>query len=216
MGAQDVRRELDAFVSQLWRAGLVADANSNVEKNGRVAWANAGASAALYEAPTIGEYVRLLRERQFTALLSDYAILQLSFEFDGGRLIKARQCFYPCPVIVDPADLEELGIADFIELLAPTELLDRIRLEAPVRFDFDQVAARQSHSASHLTLSRDCCRIPAFGPLSLGHFIRFVFQNFYPDWFTAHAFLKEWPLDWGARTITPEECLGVHVECRRP
>src|SRR5207245_2532733 len=40
------------------------------------------------------------------------------------------------------------------------------------------------HHYSHVTTIKKTCRVPAFGPLSVGHFLRFVLSYFYQSHFS--------------------------------
>lgn len=202
MSAADMRTAIEKLVTELVRLRIVLDANISVIANsGWLTWANSVSPS--FSSTTLGEYQRLIAGRQYTCLLRDGSFLQISAMFDGQRLIRHRYCFFPCPLTLDLG--EDLTISEHIELLSDAELLERLRLDGPIRFDFDAVAACEGHPASHLTALRSSCRVPVFAPLSVGHFVRFVFANFYPDLWEAHELLRTWPIEWHHRTITASE-----------
>lgn len=220
MTPNDVRAEIDRLTLTLLEKALAVDSNRAVRLGGGgrewVTWASPqDQEPPLYASASVEEYVRLLRHRQYSVLLRDFAMLQLWLEFERGAPSKHRFCFFPCPVIVDDA-VEELGIADYIDALTTEELMRRTVLDGPIRLDFDRSAAGVGHPAAHLTIARNCCRVPLFGPLSIGHFVRFIFSNFYPDWWGEFKYLRDWPLDWFTRTVTEQERQVLHVECRQP
>jgi hypothetical protein len=109
--------------------------------------------------------------------------------------------------------LREEPILDVISLLR--EQGEKfLRLRAPVRFDYDPNSATLVHPAAHLTFNHHECRMPVKGPLSLGHFVDFIFRNFYPEQWQAHALLREQPKDdWGL-TLTPKQECTPHVTWR--
>jgi hypothetical protein len=166
-----------------------------------------------------------LRNGQYTALLTDGALLQVSYTFDRDDVIGHRLCYYPCPLVLKPE------ISDFIngfddqladELDAQRSALNEstdvesgfdLRLRGPLRFDFDVQSAGPNHSASHLHLLHDESRWPICGPLSIGHFVRFVFRHFYSS--SDIAALRNWPLQHGDRTVTADEELELFIECRQ-
>jgi hypothetical protein len=117
---------------------------------------------------------------------------------------------------VDVEDVQDFGLVDYIDLLTHEDLISRMRFDGPVRVDFDGDSARPGHPAAHLTISRDSCRVPLFGPLSVGHFVRFVFGNFYQEWWERYDFIRDWPVQWLPRNIADDDCLKLYVECRRP
>ena len=134
--------------------------------------------------------------------------MQLSFDYEGDELIRHRLAYVPCPYTLERLDFTD----SLFEMLELSDALrpDEIRLAAPIRFDFDSHAARADHSASHFTLLSPEARIPAIGPLSLGHFVRFIFRHFYPSEWHEFPFL-EWPVDYGHRTIDAADTLQVHM-----
>jgi len=163
----------------------------------------------------IDEYLDYLQRGDYTCVLSDGALLQLSFTFRRRRLIKHRLCFYPCPVLVAGDQVSgELSLQDLVEMTLAEKVRDRVRLRSPLRFDFDGDAARRGHSASHLHLAYTECRWPVYGPLSLGHFVRFVFRHFYPDLWRDHVGLRQWTLNRERRTVTREEEGELYIECQ--
>lgn len=157
------------------------------------------------------EYVALVRERQYTALLSDFSLLQMSCWLERGSIVKHRLGYFPCPLLVDPDEVEEWGLLDWLELLRGEDLRERLRQDAPLRFDFDPAASGEGHSASHLHVSRQCCRIPVYAPLSPGRFIRFIFSHFYPNDWNRSGFLRSWPCRQVSRTISPAERRELHL-----
>ncbi len=94
-----------------------------------------------------------------------------------------RLCYFPCPFEFSPDEVEEISLEDFPSLLNAQELHQRIRLGSPIRFDFDADFSDERHTNSHLTINKVSCRVPVFGPVSPGHFLRFVLRYFYEDEF---------------------------------
>lgn len=160
---------------------------------------------------SFNEYLAWLQFREYSAVLFDASILQISFNFHRNRLISHRLVYYPCPLeLEDDRDLlRDEPIIDVIE----TYLIDlhRFRAKSPVRFDFDINAGRPEHPASHMTMLTNECRMPVYGPVSLGHFIDFVFRNFYPDIWQQHEFIREWPISINQRTISTSEQRYLHI-----
>lgn len=181
----------------------------------------------------MGEYIWLLGTGNYTCLLYDGALLQLAFTFKRADIIRHRLCYYPCPLesehkFVDPEtdivaelltalerEADRLGLED-AEALVMEPLEDAwLRLRSPMRFDFYLHEEGRNHSRCHVHIGDNECRVPVFGPLSVGDFVRFVFRNFYPAIWEEHEFLQTWPLGIGTRTIGDTEELQVHFNCRR-
>lgn len=100
--------------------------------------------------------------------------------------------------------------------LSSSEGRSRLRLRSPLRFDFDLDAQAEGHPASHLHISHEDCRIPVYGPVSVGHFVRFVFRHFYRGLFDAHGMLRTWPQSFTTRRVTSSECMEMFIDCQRP
>jgi hypothetical protein len=140
---------------------------------------------------TIESFYNWLINRQYSAVLFDGSLLQLTFDFQNTELTGQRLAYIPCPF-----NLDELGV----EMLRSEPILDVIdfyrchgeeylRLRTPLRFDFHPSAASVDHPAVHLTLNEQGCRIPVCAPLTLGQFIELVFRYFYPTTWSENDFL---------------------------
>jgi hypothetical protein len=148
-------------------------------------------------------------------------------------LIKHRNCFYPCPLIIDSSDIEDIQPGDdfvaLFDLLLDqeirtlqsgisisdfTNLQHASRLSTPLRFDFDSEAQTTTHPASHLHIIDEDCRWPVFGPIGVGHFIRFIFHHFYPKLCSDFSILKNWKLEFLPRSITQQEQAELFIECQ--
>src|SRR5262249_4216472 len=108
--------------------------------------------------------------------------IQMRYEIEGDEIVGHRLCYLPCPVAIEPEEITDFGLIDIIEVLTQKELTSRFKLVTPIRFDFD-IQEDDVHAASHVTAGKNTCRIPAFGPLSVGHFMYFVLGYFYNDEF---------------------------------
>ena len=126
------------------------------------------------------EYLFFLWSRQYSVVLPDGALVQISYRTKRDAVIWHRLAYIPCPITFNADDLVEMPLADYIETLSPEHIISRIKLESTVRFDYDPINAGPGHPASHATINRSCCRIPVRAPLHLRGFVRFVFSNFYP------------------------------------
>jgi hypothetical protein len=146
--------------------------------------------------------------------LFDGAIIQISIDILHNRMVGHRFCFFPCPFNLQPDDLLELPILDVIKLYEGSGL-EQLRLRSPLRFEFDPQNASDNHPLCHVHLLWDHCRCSVVAPLSIGHFIKFIFSHFYPQIWQRHSFLREWPTSMGARTISADQESFLHLACRR-
>jgi hypothetical protein len=219
MTPNQLRSEIQNLIVKLWSANLIRDSNLPVIENlgngkALVTWKSGDRTlfADGYDS-SWQQYLSWLTARQYTVLLADYAFLQITYTIKRGEIIKHRLVYYPCPIEIDRAIAAELGIIEYFDLLNELEILNRLRLETPIRFEFDPEAAKIGHPASHLHLSKDSCRIPVYAPLSLGRFVRFVFGHFYPLDFQNHEFLKEWQCREVNRCIESLDTEELHLTC---
>lgn len=156
---------------------------------------------------TVAEYRTLVENRQFNCVLKDGLLIMLSYQFSAaGALVEHSLYYYPCPLSLDPRrageeaqdepDDEDVTFVDRFDQLLEDELREalvecdiyegtcesRLLMRAPIRFDYAPDHASDNHAASHVHLAQADCRIPVYGPVSVGHFLRFVFGNYYPAW----------------------------------
>ena len=220
MTAQDVCREISRLVERLRDAQLLWGWNKVIVLGDgperKVTWAGEDTSVARYgEVAALQDYIDQLNGQQYVAVLYDGAILQLSYEFNYDRLVKHRLLFWPCPVQFNEEDLNEFNLSDLVELaLASDEVTNRVCLVNPIRFDYDRDACRPDHPASHAHLGRSACRIPVRAPLSVGHFVDFVFREFYPQEWRSYEWLSSWPKHEFDESVTQEERLRLHFSWR--
>jgi hypothetical protein len=230
MTPTDFRREVSRLNQVLLETEVALEVNGAVaRREGQkvlVTWpSQTTAAMSDHVFASMQEYRHLLKNREYTALLWDGAMLQISASFNRDVLVAQRFCYYPCPLVLEPEDADDivelfdLRLAE--ELVAQEQLLAssaegdtrlRLRMRGPLRFDFDHDNARSGHSASHLHVLTEDSRWPVYGPLSIGHFVRFVFTHFYPAF--PIAALTEWPLNHTPRTVLEVESLELYIECR--
>jgi len=193
-----------------------------------VSWTGLANSAlAPDQIPRIAEYRYFIATKQYTCVLADGSLLQISYRFRRGQIVWHRLCYQPCPILFGPADIQpQDDLIELVDLFLEDELkselssaphsphLDcRLRLRSPIRFDFDSAGASSGHPAVHVTVNSHHCRIPVFAPLSVGQFLRFVFKNFYPaEWATQQA-IQLWPASFQNRTITTDQEREIHLAC---
>ena len=213
MTASHIRSSIQNIVDFLMEMDIAIAANPIViathSGNQRVTWSSP------YPQPdnlfrgrfaSISSYRDWVNAGAYSVVLFDGSLLQLSVDWDGSKVVGHRFAYIPFPVYVE--NLEELKVFGIVDVLDSyiTDTGDHIRLRSPLRFDYDLSAAVPiRHPSSHLTINSNSCRWPVVGPLSVGHFIRFIFMHFYHVRWNEHGFLRECPLEHGARSLHPEE-----------
>lgn len=220
MTPQEAANEINAFAGHLAEHKLALEYNKTVVRRDgsdtMVTWSTASSGQdALFVAPTLAEYVRLVSERQFSVLLSDGSFLQISLTFGrGNKLAKHRYLLFPSPLTISAEDVAQMSVVDIVQCVPDAELRETLLLEGPVRFDYDERAAKPGHPVSHFTTARTDVRIPVFAPLCLGHLVRFLACQVFASW-REHAIFREWPLRYFDRTLTADEQTQLHLEHRR-
>jgi hypothetical protein len=217
----EIRRLGDA----LSKAGLLTDRNyAHAYQLGKntvcVAWDNFNIPR-FAEFGTVDEYMYLITNRQYTFLLFDGSLLQLVYYFRNRKVVQHHLGFYSPPVTLQQEELDlylehGLTLDDLLsDKIASVGFVSHLRLKSPIRFDFDAGNNREDHPASHLHVSQSHCRIAVFAPLSIGHFIRFVFRHFYPDCWKTYDFVRRWPCTMYNETIMSEHKKHLHIGCVR-
>jgi len=179
----------------------------------RVSWPRlpAGRTSKLFfdDFYTIETYLAWIESRQYSAVLFDGSLLQLTFDFRGQALAGHRLVYIPCPFLIIAEDAELLRTEPILDVIDMYRARGEacLRLRTPIRFDFDPDAADDQHPASHVTLNGQACRIPACGPLSLGYFIELVFRHLYPEIWIVHDFLANTP-----RQALPRQIVETHEQ----
>jgi hypothetical protein len=137
---------------------------------------------------TINQYLRWLSSGQYSAMLLDGSLLQMSYRVEGGGVVQHRLNYVPCPVALDEDALAAGDpVAELVELQAADDPFSSVVLRSAVRFDYDPANAAEGHPAAHLTINDVDCRIACVAPLHPHRFLAFVFQHFYPALHLEHA-----------------------------
>lgn len=196
---------INPVVMQNMAAGVVRVTSQRVGS-----YANALANL---EFATVDEYRSYLAAQDYLALLSDGAIVQVSYDLSQRRVIRHRLCFYPCPCAFDPDLASGEPLLDVIDMYLQ-ESPSHLRLRTPLRFDYDASREDDQHSPAHLHMQWAHCRCAVAGPLSLGRFTRFVFKHFYPSLWNEHAFLRELRQETWRRSIGTVHEAEIHLAWR--
>ncbi len=138
---------------------------------------------------TYEQYLIWVENGSYSALLRDASLLQISYEVRDGKIVAHRLAYVPCPCIVSQdlldALLEEGHSID--EIVSLCEHARDVVFRSPIRFDYDAANAKPGHPASHMTINSPDCRIACVAPMHVLRFVDFVYRNFYPKLWSAHA-----------------------------
>jgi hypothetical protein len=192
--ASKILAAYNAATDELLERELLIESRSLIqfetEHRTMLSWSGGGHLSYLYgEYSTLEHYRAMLNQRDFCLCFTDGGLVQIRYDIEDKEIVSHRLCFFPCPFSFDSEDTEGIALADVPLLFSADELRNRFRLASPIRFDFDANITDERHAHSHVSLNKETCRLPAYGPVSLGHFFRFILRYFYEVEF---ANLNEW------------------------
>jgi hypothetical protein len=194
--ASQILRDYTWALDELIDRELLIDSNLLVPFVGHertvLSWsAGAHLSYLFGEFPALESYCAILDRRDFCFCFGDGGLVQIRYDIEEGAIVNHRLCYFPCPFSFVRQDSEGIALSELPLLFSADELRWRIKLASPIRFDFDAELSDDRHAHSHVSLNKDSCRIPAYGPISLGHFLRFVLRYFYEEEFSTLNQLEE-------------------------
>lgn len=219
MNPHAATERLNTFLFEGYGSGLFKHVNTHLVSDGRDRLSSVGPAIDIGMVATDGltyqEFVRLISEERYSAILYDYSLLTLEWEVKQGHITRHRYMYIPCPVKQEvmkemPA---EIGIADYLTQLDQTSLAGNFLSHGYVRFDYttDLVTSDIHHPLAHMTVISSDCRLALRAPISVAEFITFVFDNFYPSrsdvWLDFQPHLKAECED----TIRPAEMARMHL-----
>lgn len=180
MDLRETLAEAEAIVRFLIEQGLADEFNFPYQDGQEITFKNAHKlSLALKSRPYSDVYADLLREGVFTVKFPDSALLQISYMWNGGNLLKHRLAYMPNPDLMSFQEAPELYEDDawYADMLSASTVV------VPVRFDFDcspGVPQDFWHPVSHLTLgSFENCRIAVTSAMPPTQFVAFILKAFY-------------------------------------
>lgn len=226
MTPNNVRQDISAFASYLLEKGLAIGYHGPVVKTyGALSYVSShwqpevniddeNEESDESRFASVREYLFFLQEGSYTIVLFDGALIQTAYAFERGKLTRHRLGYYPCPVELDFRGEDYENFVEVVEDKLAQKDLESFLCRSPIRFDFDSDAAREGHPASHVHMNSTDTRVPVYGPVSFGHFAKFIFRNFYGAAWQAHERLRHWPIRFWNRTVTIEEQRQIYFDCR--
>lgn len=199
MSLNNIKNQLNSFLDFLQEQNLLLDRNDPIivgtgkAHTQMLTWnKSVNLSKFFDEFVTIEEYLGHLKSRNFHAVLYDGGILQVTYIYKRQQIINHRLTYYPCPIKFDREELMEYPLDELVEMYCIES--KNIRMLTPLRFDYDPESTKEHHPTAHLHLSMENCRVPLNSALSLGHFITFIFTNFYFHIWKNYEYIRNLPL----------------------
>lgn len=217
--ASSLSRSIKGLLNELLIRDLILLPSAVIVVGGtRVTWrspAPVGSFVDFVDYPTIRTYRRWAEAGEYSALLPDAALLQLTYDITDGEIAGHRLAYVPCPYRIDQDYLLTEAVGDVLDLHS-SEPHDSITMQSAIRLDFDPESSAAGHPTSHLTLNVSTCRIACEAPMAAEDFVRFVFRNFYKKQYAAHGdFFEALPKCDRNSTVTEDERYEPHVAWRR-
>lgn len=181
MVAEVTPSEITAFLDALVTEGHIIYRRSVIQRGAWVTWPVT--SPEIFETDPYSEetYNRLLRNGDFSAVISDGSLLQISVRNSRRQVAESRLAYYPCPFHIELSSEDEamyLLHSHAEEYYADANNHTR-KLRSHLRFDFSPAAGNESHPTAHLTWNSTTCRLPVQRYMSPQRFITFILQIFY-------------------------------------
>ncbi|MGZ5011799.1 MAG: DUF2290 domain-containing protein [Methylobacter sp.] len=188
--ASHILEEFQFFLDALIDRELLIDSNSLIiqssERGTSISWSNStGLSYLFSDYSNFEQYIEILNRRDFSLCFYDGGLIQINYFIADNQVKYHRLCYIPCPFKYEASDWTGISLSEIPSMMSESDLLRDTRLASPIRFDFDVSFTDEKHAHSHVSINKQSCRIPAYGPISLGHFFRFVLRYFYEDHFDA-------------------------------
>lgn len=186
-----LRRQINSLLEDLFAHNALAHYNLSVldERTGRISWVRKSPESMIsdFSYLTVGNYLEWARRDDYSALLPDGSLIQMTYTLSGTEIVGHRLCYVPSPVTTladwrEAIESEGWIGGDYAEIVSEIllESHSHSALKSMVRFDYDPRNARIGHPSSHLTINSVDCRIPCIAPLSPFDFVGFIFEHFYP------------------------------------
>jgi hypothetical protein len=184
-----LRDSVSNALDYLSEASLILYSNPVAMSESRVSWHSlspGGAFLVNRTHATIEQYFQWLERGEYSAVLPDASLLQITYDVTDRQVTAHRLAYVPCPTVVNQRWLQEgESIADVVEAYLGSDA-STVVLRSPVRFDYDPIAADSCHPAAHMSINSESCRVACVAPLHPYRFIDFVFRHFYPQLWSLH------------------------------
>ena len=147
----------------------------------RLSWKNhiGGRSVSSKSFLKIEQFMDILNNGAYHAILFDYSIIRVSFSFDGNNLISQNLLWWPCPVVIDFEDDEYDSYIEIVELFLLEK--ENFRMRSPIRVDLDITNDTPDHPKAHLHMQHHDSRINIESPICFNTFIKYIFNKCYPN-----------------------------------
>jgi hypothetical protein len=131
---------------------------------------------------TLEQYEHILKAGAFHCIIFDGSIIRSSFTFEGNSLKAHSHLWWPSPYIENESFSGEYTPQNrYEDFLTDPNLKEKIRMRTPVRIDYDPTSETEIHPLIHMHTQHHESRIYIEKPICFNKFVKYIFQNFYPD-----------------------------------
>lgn len=128
------------------------------------------------------QYEKILKNNSYTCILYDGSIIRLSYKFKNNNLIGHNLLWWPAPYFYEGISIDEISPYDlFDEFIGEKDWHNILRMRSPVRIDFAPEQTSEIHSATHIHMQNENCRMVIDEPICFNRFIKFILDNYYPE-----------------------------------
>ncbi len=136
----------------------------------------------------VTQYKYFLECSSITAMLFDGSILKVSYTINREIfLISHNLTFWPAP-FQTKVDSEDSPIDIIEKYTYDDNWINKLKMRTPMRLDFDINKIKQGHTAVHMHMQDNDCRMHILQPVCFNKFIKFIFKNFYYSLYEAESF----------------------------
>lgn len=221
--SRSVRDEVQNFLDHLLSADVALLANPTVvsaapthsdPRRVAVSWPEPDSKFLPFRgSPGVATYVHWLSTSQYSAILFDGSLLQLTYLVGSEGICGHRLAYVPCPFELDVDLLRSEPVLDVCDAFGSVHT---VALRSAVHFDYDEARSAPDHPTVHMSLNADSCRVPCVAPMRLGHFVEWVFKHFYATLWQSDRYLRSLARSgWGGPTISEPQAQGLHLSWAR-
>lgn len=131
----------------------------------------------------LDQYEFIINNGSWSCILFDGSIIRSTFTFKNNKLVGHSHLWWPSPYNCQKELMdEELELSDVYSLLQIDESwYKKINMRSPVRIDYDPSQNTILHPAVHMHTQHNECRMFINKPICFNRFLRYIFENFYPQ-----------------------------------
>jgi hypothetical protein len=130
------------------------------------------------------QYKKILENNSYLCILYDGSIIRVSYTFENNILTGHNLLWWPAPYAYNGITTEDMSPYELMEeFLIDFQWHEVLKMRSPVRVDYDPAitAVSETHSATHIHMQHENCRMYVQKPLCFNKFIKFILNNYYPN-----------------------------------